>query len=72
MLEIIVKMKSNIQFGIAPYVTEILIEHVKGQSFSFKFDDTTTSQVEKYYDTYVQYYTKVLKLILPHTVSLYL
>ena len=57
------KMKYNIQFGIAPYLKEILIKDLKGQPFSFKFDERTTSQVKKQYDVYVQYYSKVLKLI---------
>ena len=37
--------------------------YVKGQPFSFKFDEIMTSQVKKKYDAYVQYYSKVLKLI---------
>ena len=35
---------------------------MKGQPISFKFDKTT-SQVKKQYDAYVQYYSKVSKLI---------
>ena len=41
------KTKYNIQFVKAPYPKEILIKDVKGQPFSFKFEETTTSQVKK-------------------------
>ena len=46
------KVKYNIQFGTTPYVKEILINDVNWQPFSFKFDKTTTRQVNKRYDTY--------------------
>ena len=57
------KVKYIIQFGIAPYVKEILIKDVKGQPFSFKFDKTTTRQVKKRYDAYIQYHSRVSKMI---------
>ena len=41
------KIKYNIQFGIAPYVKESLIYDVADVPFSFKFDETTTSKVQK-------------------------
>ena len=34
------------------------MKFVKGQPISFKFDKTT-SQVEKQYDAYIQYYSSV-------------
>ena len=38
------KTKYTIQFGIAQYVKEKLILDVSNKPFSFKFDETTTSQ----------------------------
>ena len=52
------KIKYNIQFGIAPYVKESLIYDVADVPFSFKFDETTTSKVQKQYDAYCQYWSK--------------
>ena len=51
------KAKYTIQFGIAQYVKEKLILDVSNKPFSFKFDETTTSQIEKQYDAYVTYFS---------------
>ena len=40
------KAKYTIQFGIAQYVKEKLILDVSNKPFSFKFEETTTSQCQ--------------------------
>lgn len=52
------KIRYSIQYGIAPYVKDLLVTDFSGTPFSFKFDETTTSQVKKQYDAYVQYWSK--------------
>ena len=49
------KMKYTIQFGIAPYVKDQLVQDISNKPFVFKFDETTTSQVKKQYDAYITY-----------------
>ena len=58
------KVKYVLQFGIAPYIRNSLIEEVKGQAFCFKFDETTTAQVKKQYDGYITYYSSSKKEIM--------
>ena len=41
------KTKYMIQFEVAPYVRKQVIEDFTGQPFTFKFDETTTSQIKK-------------------------
>ena len=57
------KTKYVIQFGIAPYVRKKMIDDFQGQPFTFKFDETTTSQIKKQYDGYVQYWSLTEKLV---------
>ena len=57
------KIKYNIQYGIAPYFKEKLQKDFYNKPFSFKFDETTTSQVKKQYDGYVQYWSKTWNCI---------
>ena len=52
------KMKYSIQYGIAPYFKKLLVDDLKGVPFCFEFDETTTEQVIKQYDGYVQYWSK--------------
>ena len=51
------KAKYTIQFGIAQYLKEKLILDVSNKPFSFKFEETTTSQsqIKKQHDAYVTY-----------------
>ena len=51
------KTKYMIQFEVAPYVRKQVIEDFPGQPFTFKFDETTTSQIKKQYDGYVQFWS---------------
>ena len=41
------KMKYLLQFGIAPYMKSSIMKDIASAPFSFKFDETTTSQVKK-------------------------
>ena len=52
-----IKVKYTIQFEIAHYVKEKLILDVSNKPFSFKFEETTTSQsqIKKQHDAYVTY-----------------
>ena len=49
------KVKYSIQFGIAPYLKEKVMNELNGVPYTFKFDETTTSQVKKQYDAYIQF-----------------
>ena len=57
------KIKYIMQFGIAPFVKEQMIRDFKFQSYTFKFDETTTNQVKKQYDGYVQFWSNEKKKI---------
>ena len=58
------KVKYYIQFGIAPYFKDELAKDIKGAGFSFKFDETTPSQVKKQYDGYITYFSKNLQKVI--------
>lgn len=60
------KVRYVIEFGLAQYIRECLIEDLKSNPFTFLFDETTTSQVKKQYDGYVQYESKRYKKIVSH------
>ena len=49
------KIKYVTQFGIAPYVKKPMLNDFNNQLFTFKFDETTTSQIKKQYDGYVRF-----------------
>lgn len=67
------KIKYLIQFGIAPYLRDCLIENCSKVPFVFFFDETTTSQVKKQFDAYIQYFSKKEEAIVNgYTHSLYL
>ena len=51
-------MNYNIQYVIARYIKESLIKYLCNCRFTFKFDETTTKQVKKQYDGFVQYFSK--------------
>ena len=57
------KAKYTLQFGIAPYIKEKVINDIADKPFSFKFDETTTSQVKKQYDGYVTYFSDTSQTI---------
>ena len=41
------KVRYNIQYGIAPHIKQMLMYDVNTTPFTFKFDESTTSQVKK-------------------------
>ena len=49
-----------VQFCIAPFVKDELITYVEKTPYSFKFDETTTSQVKKQYNRCVSFFSKIL------------
>ena len=57
------KVNYTIKHGISPYIKEMNIYDLKGSPFCFKFDETTTLQVKKQYDGYVQYWSKEQNLV---------
>lgn len=54
------KTQSNytIQYGIFPYLKDLLPEDLKDTIFTIKFDEPSTQQVNKQYDGHVQYPSK--------------
>ena len=52
-----------IKHGISPYVKDLYINDFNGTPFVFKFDETTTLQVKKQYDGYIQYWSKETNLV---------
>ena len=52
------KVKYGIQFGIAPFLKDIILNELKQLPFSFCFDTTKSSQIKKQYDGYVTYHSK--------------
>ena len=51
------QMKYMMQFGIAPVIRVIILDDLKGKPFSFRFDETTTSQIKKQYDGYAIFFS---------------
>ena len=47
------EMNYVIQFGLSLCFQDVLKSDLKGKPFSFKFDETTTSQTKKQYDGFV-------------------
>ena len=62
------KVRYTIQFGIAPVVKHSNEAELKGNPFTFKFNETTTSQTKKQYDAYATFYSATYKQV----VTLYL
>ena len=48
------KMMYVIKFGLSPYFKESLKNDFYSKAFCFKFDETTTNQIKKQYDGFVQ------------------
>lgn len=51
-------MKYVTEFGIVPYIKRILEKEYQNESFTFKFDETSTNQSKKQYDGHVTYFSK--------------
>ena len=50
------KTRYIIVYGIAPFVKDFIIHDAKGKCFTYKFDETTTSKVEKQCDGYITHF----------------
>ena len=57
------KIKYSFQFGLAPYFMQCLQDDFLGRAFSFKFDETTSSQVKKQYSGSIQYWSNSMRCI---------
>ena len=57
------KVSYIIKHGISPYVKDFYVNDFKDSPFVFKFDETTTLQVKKQYDGYVQYWSNEQDLV---------
>ena len=53
----------NSVWYIYPYLKDLLLEDLKNAVFTFKFDESTTQQVNKQYDGFIQYWSKKHKCI---------
>lgn len=51
----VVKLRLNInfQYGIVPYVKQMVLHDVNNNPFTFKLDESTSSQVKKQYDAVI-------------------
>ena len=52
------KMNYVVQYGIAPHMLSSLKDDFQDMPFTFIFDKSTTTQVKKQYECYVQYWSK--------------
>ena len=57
------KIEYSFQFGLAPYFMQSLQDDFLGRAFSFKFDETTSSQVKKQYGGCIQYWSNSMRCI---------
>ena len=58
------KTRYIIVYGIAPYVKDFIIHDAKGKCFAYKFDETTTSKIEKQYDGYITHFSDSFKQVI--------
>ena len=58
------KVKYTLQFGVAPSISEIILNELKDQPFTFSFDETTTSQIKKQYAGYATYFSRYFNTII--------
>ena len=57
------KLRYVIVYGLASYVKELMLKDARDTFFTYKFDETTTSQVKKQYDGYITYFSKQFEQI---------
>ena len=53
-----------ILYGIAPFVKDFIIHDAKGKGFTYRFDETTSSKVEKQYDRYITNFSDTFKQLI--------
>ena len=47
-----------LQYGIVDIFKEEIVKDMEGVPYTFKFDETTTSQVKKQYNAYISYWSR--------------
>lgn len=52
------KVSYVLEFGILPYIIDLVKSDITNVPFTFHFDETTTSQVKKQYDGYATYFSQ--------------
>ena len=57
------KAKYMIQFSIAPVIEEQILDDLKKKPFTFRFDETTRSQIKKQYDGYATFFSDKFKRV---------
>ena len=66
------KVKYCLQYGIAPHLKDLIVKDLANSPFTFKFDETTTSQVKKQYDAHMQLWSeKENRVIIAYCGSLF-
>ena len=66
------KSKYVVQLDLAPFVEDQLITDVQKTPYSFKFDESATSQMKKQYDGYFSFFSKKLcKIVTSYCGSLF-
>ena len=51
-------MKYCLQYGIAPHLKDLIVKDLANSPFTFKFYETTTSEVKKQYVAHVQFWSE--------------
>ena len=66
------KVKYCLQYGIAPHLKDLIVKDLANSPFTFKFGETTTSQVKKQYHAHVQFWSeKENRVIIAYCGSLF-
>ena len=58
-----IKTKYTIQYGIYPYLIDLLLDDIKNVAIIFKFDESTIQQVKKQHDGYIHNWSKKFRCI---------
>lgn len=60
------KCQYIVEYALKPFILKLLREDFENVPFTFKFDETTTVQVKKQFDGYIQYYSEKFQRIVNH------
>ena len=52
------KTKYTIQYGIYPYLIDLLLDDIENVTFTFRFDESAIQQVKKQHDGYIHNWSK--------------
>lgn len=56
-------------YGLAPYLTEQIVNDMKDAPFRYQFDESTNTQVKKQYDAYVYYFSEAFGKCVSHYIG---